>query len=143
MEEEKVMQRKVTLTREADGIYIADNGRGGKIRFGHNAEDGFGAVELLLAAVLGCSSTDVDMMTTRRAEPDHFEVTGVVDKVTGGVDGAHLRDIHLTFDLRFPEGDDGDKARDRIASALEYAHETSCTVSRSLERGTKVTLAQA
>ncbi len=143
MEEETIVQRNVTLTREAEGIFIADNGRGAQIRFGHNAKGGFGSIELLLAAMLGCSSTDVDMMTSRRIEPDHFEVTAVTDKVSGGEDGSILRDIRLSFDLKFPEGEDGDKARARVGAALKTAHEKTCTVSRTIENGAKVTLTDA
>jgi len=139
MDEETVVQRTVTLTREAEGVFVADNGRGAQVRFGHNS-DGFGSVELLLAAVLGCSSTDVDMVTSRRVEPDHFEVTAVADKASGGADGAILRDIRLSFDLKFPEGEDGDKARARVGAAIKMAHEKTCTVSRTIENGARVTL---
>ncbi len=34
----------------------------------------FTPVELLLAAIAGCSAIDVDYLTARRAEPDAFEV---------------------------------------------------------------------
>lgn len=139
---EKIAQSTVSLRREAEGVYIATNVDGGELRFGHNS-GGFGSVELLLVAILGCSSTDADMMTTRRVEPEHFEVTAVADKVSGGADGALLRDIRLSFDLRFPEGDDGDKARARVGAALKTAHEKTCTVSRTVEHGAQVTFTDA
>ncbi len=135
---EEIAQRTVSLTRETEGVYIATNAAGAELRFGHNS-GGFGSVELLLAAILGCSSTDADMMTSRRAEPDHFEVVATADKVSGGEDGNILRNIHLSFDLRFPEGEDGDKARARVGAALQTAHEKTCTVSRTVEHGASVT----
>ena len=139
---EEIAKRTVNLRRESEGVYIATNAAGAELKFGHNS-GGFGSVELLLAAILGCSSTDADVMTSRRVEPEHFEVTAVADKVSGGADGAMLRDIRLSFDLRFPEGDDGDKARARVGAALKTAHEQTCTVSRTVEHGAQVTFIDA
>ncbi len=136
---EEIHEKTVTLTREAEGIYVAHNEAGAQVRFGHNS-GGFGSVELLIAAILGCSSTDADMMTSRRAEPEHFEVTAVADKVSGGDDGNILRNIRLSFDLRFPEGEGGDKARARVGAALKTAHDKTCTVSRTVEHGAQVTM---
>ena len=137
-----ITQRKVTLERESEGVYIATNAAGVKLRFGPNADDGFGPVELLLAAVAGCSGMDVDVMTGRRAEATKFEVTSEADYVKND-EGNVLRNITVTFDLEFPEGEDGDKARARIAPAMKSAHEKTCTVSRTLEAGGEVTLRDA
>ena len=136
---EEISKRTVTFRREAEGVYVATNAAGAELRFGHNADDGFGNVELLMAAVAGCSGTDLDIMTSRRAEPTRFEATVTADKV-GGPGGNILRDIVVTFHVEFPEGEDGDKARARVEPALKAAHEKTCTVSRTLEHGTKVTL---
>jgi putative redox protein len=130
--------RTVTVHRESEGVYVATNAAGTELRFG-NAPDAFGNVELLLAAVAGCSGTDLDVMTSRRAEPTRWEATVTADKVN--TDGASiLRDIVVTFHVEFPEGEDGDKARARIQPALRAAHEKTCTVSRTIEHGAKVTL---
>ena len=130
--------RSVTVRRESEGVYIATNATGAELRFGHG-DDTFGNVELLLAAVAGCSGTDLDVMTSRRAEPTAWSATVTADKVTN--DGATiLREIVVTFHVEFPEGPDGDKARARIAPALKAAHEKTCTVSRTIEHGAKVTL---
>ena len=136
---EEISKRTVTVRREALGVYVATNAAGHELRFGHNAEGGFGNVDLLMAAVAGCSGTDLDVMTSRRAEPTRFEATVTADKVSN--DGATiLRDIVVTFHVEFPEGEDGDKARARVEPALKAAHEKTCTVSRTLEAATKVTL---
>ena len=136
---EEIAKRTVSLRREAEGIYIATNAAGSELRFGHNAEGGFGNVELLLAAVAGCSGTDLDVMTSRRAEPTAWGATVTADKVS--TDGATiLRDIVVTFHVEFPEGADGDKARARVEPALKAAHEKTCTVSRTIELGANVTL---
>ncbi|PKQ27192.1 MAG: oxidoreductase [Actinobacteria bacterium HGW-Actinobacteria-4] len=139
---EETSERSVTVTRESEGVYVATNAAGASLTFGHNAPEAFSSVELLLVAIAGCSGTDVDMMTSRRAEPTKFEITSRADKVSG--DGGNiLRNIRVTFDLEFPEGDDGDKARARVAPALKSAHEKTCTVSRTVEQGVPVELREA
>ena len=100
--------RSVTIERVAEGIYLARNARGLELRFGSKDPDGFTPVELLLAAIAGCSAVDVDLMTSRRAEPELFEVTGSGHKSTEG--GNHYEDLTVTFRLRFPEGTGGDAA---------------------------------
>jgi putative redox protein len=135
---EQTSPRTVSLTRESQGVYIARNAAGAEIRFGHES-GGFGSVELLLAALAGCSGADLDVMTSRRAEPTVFEATVTADKVTGD-QGNSLRNIVVTFHVEFPEGPDGDKARARVEPALRAAHEKTCTVSRTVEAATPVTL---
>jgi putative redox protein len=135
-------KRQVTLTREALGVYVATNARGGTLRFGPETQDGFSAVELLLAAVAGCSGIDVDYMTSRRAEPLRFDVVSEAAQEKGD-DGNILRDITVTFHLEFPPGEGGDKARDRIDAALKTSHDKTCTVSRTLEAPTRVVLRKA
>ncbi|MCJ7827300.1 MAG: OsmC family protein [Demequinaceae bacterium] len=135
-------KRPVTITRESLGSYLAANGKGATLRFGSSTEETFSPVELLLVAVAGCSGMDLDYMTSRRAEPLLFKAVSEADYVkdeTGNV----LRDIRVTFSLAFPEGEGGDKARARIASALKTSHDRTCTVSRTIEAGTKVTLLEA
>jgi len=136
---EEVSQRSVSLTREAEGVYVARNAQGAELRFGYNVPGAFSAVDLLLVAIAGCSATDVDMMTSRRSEPERFDVTVTADKV-GGDTPAILRNIVATFDLEFPEGEAGDKARARVQPALRSAHERTCTVSRTVEAGVPVAL---
>jgi uncharacterized OsmC-like protein len=138
---EEISEKSVTLVREAEGVYVATNAQGDSLRFGYNVDGALSSIELLLTAIAGCSSTDVDMMTSRRSEPTTFEVTSQAQKVTE--DGASiLRNIQVTFDLEFPEGEDGDKARARVSSALKSAHEKTCTVSRTVDAGVPVELRQ-
>ncbi len=51
-----------------------------------------------------------------------------------------LENVRVLFDLAFPEGEDGDKARARVASALKISHDKECTVSRTIEAPTSVEL---
>lgn len=129
----------VRLERVAPGEYAATNARGVRLAIG--GEDAFSPVELLLAAIAGCSSVDVDLMTSRRAEPEQFVVTASGVKVREG--GNHLEDVAVTFSLRFPAGAEGDAARARIAPAVRASHERDCTVSRTVEAGTPITFTLA
>ncbi|WP_084074379.1 OsmC family protein [Demequina sp. NBRC 110052] len=137
---EEIFAKSVTLHRESEGVYQVTTASGATLTFGRG-EGLVSPVELLLAAIAGCSSIDVDAMTTRRAEPERFEVTATAEQVKND-EGNILRDIAVAFDLAFPEGEDGDKARARIAKALEVSHEKYCTVSRTVEAGVPVALEQ-
>ena len=136
---EEITNKQVTLTREAEGVYVARNPEGAEYRFGYNVDGALSAVDLLMVAIAGCSATDLDMMTSRRAQPTKFDVTVNAQKV-GGSTPAILRDIDLAFDVAFPAGEDGDKARARVGAALTSAEEKTCTVSRTVVHGADVTL---
>jgi len=41
--------------------------------------------------------------------------------------------------VRFPEGDGGDAAREMLPKLVKRSHDEWCTVSRTVELGTKVT----
>jgi uncharacterized OsmC-like protein len=99
-------------------------------------------VELLLAAIAGCSSIDVDAMTSRRVQPERFDVTATADKAV--IDGGSILDnIAVEWDLLFPAGEDGDKARARVGAALKSSHEKTCTVSRTVEAGVPIEFREA
>ena len=126
----------VTLTRRDLMAYTATNGRGASIEVG--GQGNFSPVELLLAAIGGCTAVDVDVMTSRRAEPEAFEVEVSGSKSTEG--GNHMTDLHVSFDITFPEGEDGDAARQRLPKAIRRSSETLCTVSRTVQLGTPVVM---
>lgn len=129
--------RQVTLERVTEGVYRATNPRGIELTFGTKAADGFSPVELLLAAIGGCSAVDVDVVTGRHAPHERFDV--VVDaEAEHGTDGNILRDVRLTFHVTFPEGPGGDKARKLLPRAIRTSHDRTCTVSRTVEAGTPV-----
>ena len=130
--------RRVALTRTALGEYEATNVRGGTIRLGGGESSDFTPVELLLAAIAGCSAVDVDHITSRRAEPLEFEAAAEGEKTKTDEVGNHMTDLVVTFTVRFPEGDDGDKAREMLPKAVQMSHDRLCTVSRTVQRGTPV-----
>jgi uncharacterized OsmC-like protein len=96
-------------------------------------------VELLLAAIAGCSAVDVDVVTGRRSAADTF--AGRVDaEVVRDATGNILTDVTLTFDVTFPAGEAGDAAREILPRAVRTSHDRTCTVSRTIEAGTPVTV---
>jgi putative redox protein len=71
--------------------------------------------------------------------PDRFEVVVEADKVRDEA-GNILRDIQMIFRIAFPDGDAGDQARELIPRAVKASHERACTVSRTVEAGTPVSV---
>ncbi|NMM21889.1 MAG: OsmC family peroxiredoxin [Phycicoccus sp.] len=129
--------RSVTITRTSAGRYTAVNGRGGVLEFGTGDVDDFTPVELFLTAIGGCTAVDVDILTTRRAEPDSFVVQVDGEKVRD--EGAtRIEELSVTFRVRFPEGEDGDAARALLPDAMARSHDRLCTVSRTVELGAPV-----
>jgi uncharacterized OsmC-like protein len=129
--------RTVTITRTSAGRYTAANGRGGVVDFGTGAVDDFTPVELFLAAIGGCTAVDVDILTTRRAAPESFEVKVDGEKIRDE-DGNRMEELSVTFRVRFPQGDGGDAARALLPDAVQRSHDRLCTVSRTVELGTPV-----
>ena len=132
-------RRSVRLERIENSRYTAINERGGKITIGTSAGTDFTPVELLLAAIGGCTAVDVDILTSRRAEPDSFEIGVDADKVRDAA-GNHLTDLQVTFRIAFPAGEQGDKARELLPDAVRKSHDRLCTVSRTVELGTPIAM---
>ena len=130
--------RSVTVERVAAGTFAAVNDRGGRIVLGTGAGADFNPVELLMIAIAGCTAIDVDILTSRRAEPDKFEIAVDADKVRDDA-GNHLENIQVTYRLSFPAGDAGDQARAILPDAVQRSHDRLCTVSRTVELPTPVT----
>jgi putative redox protein len=129
--------RKVTVHRIGTGRFTVSNDRGGQIAFGAGDDTDFTPTELLLAAIGGCTSIDVDILTSRRAEPEAFEVSVDAEKVRDA-DGNHLTDIAVTFRLVFPANAQGDEARETLPSAVQRSHDRICTVGRTVMLGTPI-----
>ncbi|MFK4102009.1 OsmC family protein [Streptomyces sp. NPDC019531] len=130
--------RTVTVERTGTGRFVATNTRGATIDFGTGADSGFTPVELLLAALGGCSAVDVDVATSRHAEPSSFSVQVTGDKINDEL-GNRLTDLAVTFTVTFPDGEGADRARTILPRAVKTSHDRLCTVSRTVEIGTPVT----
>ena len=127
----------VDVTRIDTGHYRATNAAGDSLEFG-SGEGLFSPVELLLAAVAGCSAVDVDVVTSRRAEPELFDVH--VDGTRINEDGtSRLSEVDVEFSLRFPDTDAGRQAESMIERLVRISHDKDCTVSRTVENPTTVT----
>jgi uncharacterized OsmC-like protein len=131
-------RRHVTVDRVGPNSYTAENARGGTISVSDGRDDAFTPVELLMVAIAGCTAIDVDLVTSRRAEPDSFRVEVDANKVSD-VGGNHLTDIVVTFKVAFPDGEGGDKARTVLPDIVKKSHDRLCTVSRTVEIGTPIT----
>lgn len=135
-------RRTVSLVRDSAGRFTATNARGGTITLGTGEDDDFTPVEMLLAAIAGCTAVDVDILTSRRSEPTQFEVECGGDKVRDE-DGNRMGPIDVTFSVTFPEDAGGDAARGVLPGAVQRSHDRLCTVSRTVQLPTPVTTALA
>jgi putative redox protein len=131
------VHRSVRLERIGNSTFTVTNDRGGQLRVSGGAGTDFTPVDLLLAGIGGCTAMDVDVLTSRRAEPEAFEVAVDAEKVRDEA-GNHLTGIVVTFRVRFPEGERGDKARALLPDAVRKSHDRLCTVSRTVELGAPV-----
>lgn len=126
----------IRVSRQSLGQYLATNDAGAQISFGEG-DDRFSSVELLLAALAGCTGIDVDYLTSRRCEPDSFDIEVSAEKVSDD-HGNHLEDVVVSFRLRFAAGPAGDAARSVLPTAVQRSHDRLCTVGRTVELPTPV-----
>ncbi len=131
--------RVVVVERTSQGRYVVGNVRGGSMTVGTGGDSDFTPVELLLAAIGGCTAADVDVITSRRAQPDRFTVRVSGDRIRDEA-GNRLENLTVEFIVRFPAGTAGDAAREVLPSAVQKSHDRLCTVSRTVERGTPISV---
>jgi putative redox protein len=129
--------RRVEVERVALGEYRATNERGGSLTLHADPTD-FTAVELLLASIGACTLADVDHITTRRAEPELLSVEVAGDKVSDEKEGNIMRNLTVTFHARYPQGEDGDAARDVLPKAVTRSHDRLCTVGRTVQTASPI-----
>jgi uncharacterized OsmC-like protein len=131
---ERETLRRITMTKIGGSRFMATNRRGGVLPVGNGDDPDFTPVELLLTALAGCGAIDVDLITGKRAKATSFDVTAEGDKVRDDK-GNHLTNLTVTFDIEFPEGEDGDNARDVLPRTLQQVRDRLCTVSRTVAIG--------
>ncbi|MFC4905004.1 OsmC family protein [Kocuria oceani] len=129
--------RTVELLRTSTGRYTARNAEGAQVAFGQG-EDLLSPVELLLAALAGCSAVAVDTATARSAEPSEFRVEASGRQIVDAQGGNRLEDLHLSFHLAFPDDAAGRKAAGMVGRLVALSHDKYCTVSRTVEHGAAV-----
>jgi uncharacterized OsmC-like protein len=79
----------------------------------------------------------VDIVTSRRAGPDSFQVRAEASKVRDA-DGSRLTGIQVTFRIAFPGGEHGDAARGVLPGVVKKSHDRLCPVGRTIEIGTPI-----
>ncbi len=131
--------RHVEMTRLRKSRFLARNDRGGELEFGEGDDAAFSPIELLLTAIAGCTAIDVDYITAKRAEADSFVVHVDADKMRDE-QGNRLTDIVVRLAVEFPDSEGGTAAREVLPSAVQRSHDRLCTVSRTVEIGTPVTV---
>lgn len=132
-------RRAIALTRKGLHHYVATSqATGASIEFGKG--DGLVTpVELLLAAIAGCTGYDMDGPATRRSEPDTFEADVESRMLKDDAGAQHLEDITVTWHLRYPDTEGGRQAQQLLPQLLRQSHDRLCTVSITIERGTPIT----
>ncbi len=134
--------RSVDLSKIGPLRYLATNARGGVLPVGSGADPDFTPSELLLVALAGCGAIDLDLITGKRSAPESFAVRAQGHKVRDE-QGNHLVGLTVTFDVTFPEGENGDRAREVIPRALQQIEDRLCTVGRTISLGEPVSYASA
>jgi uncharacterized OsmC-like protein len=129
--------RTMDLTRISKGRYQAVNRRGGVLPVGSGDDSDFTPVELLLAALGGCTAIDTDLITSKRASPETFDIRVQGHKVRDD-GGNHLVDLTLNVSITFPEGEDGDRAREVLPRAVRQSRDRLCTVGRTIQLGASI-----
>ena len=130
-------RRTVSLERTAKAGYVIRNNRGGEIVVGTAEGDRFTPVELFLGALAACGAIDLDLITSKRAEPERMRARAEGYKVRDEF-GNRLVGLTVTFDVTFPDTDAGDEARAVVPRTIEQIEERLCTVSRTVATGTPV-----
>src|SRR3954451_19651944 len=129
--------RWTDLTQIGEGRYEVVNRRGGVLPIGSGDGPGFTPVELLLAALAGCTALDVGAITGKRAAPETFEIRTTGHKVRDD-GGSHLVDLNVSISITFPDGEAGDRAREVLPRAVQQTADRLCTVGRTLQLGTDI-----
>jgi uncharacterized OsmC-like protein len=130
--------RSVSMERTAFGKYEVRNVRGGTMTVGEGGDTDFTPVELLLAAIAGCTAIDIDYITSKRAEAIAMSATATGDKIRSPEQGNHMENLDVTYTVRFPEGEAGDAAREALPVALKRSHDRLCTVGRTVQTATPI-----
>ena len=131
--------RQIDMEKIGPSRFRATNARGGVLPIGDGNDPDFSPVELLLAALAGCGAVTIDPITARRGTATTFRARAEGEKVHED-GGTRISGITVTFDVQFPEGPEGDAAREILPSALQRTHDRICTVSRTVEAGEPVVM---
>ncbi|WP_051297632.1 OsmC family protein [Brevibacterium album] len=142
--DDAVERRRVSVERTAPERYRVTTASGAQLEFGRG-EGLVDPADLLLSALAGCMAICLDRPLTRRGEPERFALTVEADKLAEPADGGgfgtatRLEDIAVAFDLDLGEWRRRQDPAAFVERLLEAAHDSLCTVSRTLTHGARVT----
>lgn len=129
----------VEVRRTGKSNFEATNGRGGSVPIAAAGQpDSFSPGELLLAAIAGCAQLSGEKLLTRRLGED-AAITVRADRTLDPQDPKLFESARVTFDVDFSSVTD-ETERAKLVDAVHLAIERACTVSRSVEKGTPVTV---
>lgn len=117
----------------------AVNAEGGKIRMDGDTniggiEGGLAPMQLLLAAIAGCSTIDVlNILEKQKQVPRSLKVEVNGDKQPTGNGYSEFKTIHLHFILS------GELDSKKVERALDLSISKYCSVSKALEKGSEIT----
>ena len=130
---------KIDITRK-NGLYhmqaVNDTGNtidmdGSPAIGGENK--GFRPMQLLLAAVGGCSTIDIVNILRKQREPlEDIQIT-VDGEREPNVEPSLFRDIHVHFTLK------GNLSEEKVRKAVDLSMQKYCSVAKTLEQTAKIT----
>ncbi|WP_329455655.1 OsmC family protein [Streptomyces sp. NBC_01497] len=128
---------ELEIERTGSHEFTARNARGAVVTIGRvGGEGSFTPGELLQLAAAGCAAVTVEELVVRRSGEDARFLASVSNDRRPG---SHEYDaLHVGLDVDLSALDEA--ARERVAAAIRTAVERECTVSRTIEKGTPVTL---
>ncbi|MCW2768230.1 MAG: OsmC-like protein [Nocardioides sp.] len=129
--------RSVELTRTGPMTLEARNARGAVLPVGSGDGAEFTPVELLLVALGGCGAIDLEHVTGKRVAPDRLDVRVEGHKIRDE-NGNHMVGLTVLLDVAFPQGEEGDRAREITPRAIRQVQDRLCTVGRTIQLGDPV-----
>jgi putative redox protein len=130
---------KIDITRK-NGLYhmqaVNDTGNtidmdGSPAIGGENK--GFRPMQLLLAAIGGCSTIDIVSILRKQREPlEDIQIT-VNGEREPNVEPSLFRDIHVHFALK------GNLSEEKVRKAVDLSMQKYCSVAKTLEKTARVT----
>ncbi len=94
---------------------------------------GFRPMQMLLAALGGCSTIDIVSILKKQRQPVDDIAIAVEGEREPGVEPSLFRDIHVHFTLK------GNLDEDKVRKAVELSMEKYCSVAKTLEKTAAIT----
>lgn len=129
----------VRVQRDGEHRFTATNERGARVAIGRDgAENAFTPGELLLAAIASCSAVTSENLLTRRLG-ESLELAVNADRDKDPDDPHKFSSVQVSFDVDLSTLEE-EGQRDALVDAVHRAIERVCTVSRTVETGTPITV---